>query len=582
MLFVLYRQPKLAAVALLGWLLVALFVWQHVWRRGPLGKDGATLGTRDLVSLGKRPGALWLLAFLVYMAATGFWVRVVSNYRYELRQYVLLAVLTVCLYLWLQRDPRARLVLRYSLMLSLAVVSAVGLLQAMLPIPILSPINPQIGAVNPSFMGYKNPMALALLGQLFLVARQVKEGPKRWFWGSILALELIYLATLGSRTSYFALMVAGLYLAVVMWGGGRESPRPSLEPRVWLGALGLVAVFCGVLALHPIARQKATSVLSFVAAPSSYLQSDRGIYLRNTLNMASHRPWGVGLGDWQTHYPVYRMHGRDVAFDDRFQVRRAHADHVQFLGEGGWPGAILWAGFVISLLIGAHRRAWGGSAEGTHSASPFFAAQWVALFVAMGSDYLLELPYNKFQFFLILALFWSADASDYQASSGQRMSKDVAVGRKTLLRASLMAAVLVAMVSGLFHYSQLLRRSYAAASIGQAHARWAAGDATAWPAVLRQTALHESTLVLMAGDTKTLHKDFLSLAHIAMVAGRREEAISYGDLSLRHHPFYSSAFKLMKELATTSSEERAWQEGYDFLMHRAASGWQGEYPSLPR
>lgn len=587
MLFVLYRQPKLAAVGMLGWVFVSLFAWHHLWQRAPLGV-GEVLAWRHLRELWQRPGARWLLAFVMYMAATGSWVRVAANYRYEIRQYGLLLPLVGCLYWTISRSPRARRLVQLSLMLSLAAISALGCLQALTPIPWLSPINPQIGAFNPSFMGYKNPMALAVLGQIFLVAGYARADSRPWLWRFILVMELGYLATLGSRTSYFALAVAGAYLAVLLFRQGRRegSATPVGGRRwvpPWLGALGLVVVFCGVLLAHPVGRHKAMSAVTLVASPTGYLESDRGIYLRNTLNMALHNPWGVGLGDWQTHYPLYRLHGRDVAFDDRFQVRRAHADHVQFLGEGGWPGAFLWAGFILSVWIAVHRRGWRSPTTGTSSTTPFLAAQWTALAVAMGFDYLLELPYNKFQFFVVLALIWASThaprGKTAVSPSGQGGPEvNPPSGGQTLFRGLVVVVALLAMVGHLTYYTQLLGRSLAAASIAQVYGRWAAGESTAWPELQRRISLHGATLMTSPGDSKTLHRDFLGLAHVAMAGGLPERARDLAIQALDHHPHYTPAFRLMGELAASPEERSRWQEGYEFVMERAEDGWRGEYP----
>lgn len=577
-LFVLYRQPKLAAIAILGWLFLALFAWRHLWRREPLTVAGRCGLPHPLVALRSWPGAPWLLAFVVYMACTGLWVRVASNYRYELRQYVLLVALTLCLGLWLRQDARARHIVLQALTLSLALVAAVGCLQAFVPVPWLSPINPDIGAVHPSFMGYKNPMALALLGQIFLVVQQATAGPRKTLWRLVLAMELVYLATLGSRTSYAALGLAGVYWGVLVVHRGLQTGQ--LDWRRWTAVgLTVASILVGAFTLHPVARQKIASVQEYVTAPTRYLDSDRGIYLRNTIHMARHHPWGVGLGDWQTHYPVYRVVGRDVAFDDRFQVRRAHSDHVQFLGEGGWPGALLWLGFALTLGVAAHRRAWRqGSAE-----SMALAAQWLALLVAMGSDYLLELPYNKFQFFLLLALFWSASGRDVdEASSNGEASLGAAASSgseepgwdpPTWLRGAVTAAVLIAMMGSLFHYGQLLRRVQAVASIAQPYTQWASGEASAWPQVLQQLGRDESTVRFAAGETKTLHKDFVMLAHIALAAGQSPQALHYGQRALDYHPYFTSAFRLLAEASQDPEDKARWQGHYDAVMHHATDGW---------
>ena len=151
--------------------------------------------------------------------------------------------------------------------------------------------------------------------------------------------------------------------------------------------------------------RKVRSALGFVRNPGTYLESDRGTYLVNTVHMARFHPLGVGVGDWQTHYPVYRKYKREMWFGEQFQVRRAHSDHVQMLGEGGWPGLFLWAAFLCSTMLITARR-WILERD---VRSLFLAAQLVAISAAMCVDYVIEHPYLKLQFFLVVFLCLSKE-----------------------------------------------------------------------------------------------------------------------------------------------------------------------------
>ncbi len=301
--FVLYREPKLIAVSILGWSLVSAWLWK--FRGGlSLSEVRRTLCRNPMPVLG---------LFVCYLMTTGFWVRVPQNYWYELNQYLLLFVLLVILLMWADRDPAVTGTVRTGLLVSMAVVTVVGLLQLAVPLPFLSPINPQIGAPHPSLMGYKNPAALAVLGQIFLLAGLIFDGepsiamPKtrRLLLGLLLAAETVYLASLGSRTSIMALVAAVLFLAI-LWSIRKPTLRRGVRGVLIVAAALLI---CGVtLTASEGGRKRAASMVALITNPASFLDTDRGTYFLNTLDMVRDNPMGVGLGDWQTHYPVHRRH----------------------------------------------------------------------------------------------------------------------------------------------------------------------------------------------------------------------------------------------------------------------------------
>jgi O-antigen ligase len=162
----------------------------------------------------------------------------------------------------------------------------------------------------------------------------------------LLAVELVYLISLQSRTSYAALAGASVFLAVLpAVRSGRRALRAALAIAAAVGLLTAAGL------ADAGARQRIRSLLAYVAHPASYLESDRGTYLLNSLNMVRCHPWGIGLGDWQTQYPVYRLHHRYVYFSATEQVNKAHSDHIEIFAETGWPGLFLWLGFWAALLL---------------------------------------------------------------------------------------------------------------------------------------------------------------------------------------------------------------------------------------
>lgn len=572
--FVLYRQPKEAAIGVLAWLFLVVFFWrQQVAGASPLMVVANTL---------RRWEVRILAAFLGWMACTAFWARVPENSLVELRQYLPLFLLLLVLVGWQERNPEVSRWIRLSLVLSLAGLTGMGLLQLFWEIAWLAPINPEIGAPNPSFMGYKNPMALALLGQIFLLAEMAsgRRSERRsswpggsWPWRLLLALELGYLATLGSRTSLFALGAGALLLFVLTVGARRNDPHKSEDGVSARGAglawaLAVVGVFVVVLGSHPVGRAKAESVLEYLSQPAKYLESDRGIYLLNTLEMVRHHPFGVGLGDWQTHYPVYRAVGRDVAFNETHQVRRAHSDPVQILGEGGWLGFFLWVALLGWPILRAMREGWRGD-----RGSRFASAQLLALAAAMSTDYLLDLPYGKLQLFLVLALAFAREGTSASGVQAQGIAAD------RWLRAGWKVALVLSLLLSVAFHASLLRRTLAAAAMQQGYQRWVSQGAEALPFLRQRIATYGPMFLASSAVTKTSYRDFVVLAHSAALLGHRPEAITLARRSLDLHPYYPQTYDLMAYLADDPEVARAWREARLYILEEARHGF--DHPEPP-
>ncbi|NJL29453.1 MAG: O-antigen ligase family protein, partial [Thermoanaerobaculia bacterium] len=384
--FVLYEEPKLAALELFGWCLLAALTW----------KRPSDLNLGPALSRSRRAPWCWWWLLLLYSLLTRLWVAVPANLWFELRQYFLVGMLVLFLQAWAERDPRIVSRVSQGLVLSAVLLTAVGLFQVAFPVPWLSPIDPGSGVANPSLMGYRSPAALALVGQICVLGKMIAETqtPTRRRWlALLLALELIYLATLESRTAYVALLVTGLFLLVAWALAGRSRTRTRFVPAVVLG----LAVLASATLLNPAARERLGSVVSLATRPSALVQTDRGTYLLNSLNMVRHHPFGVGLGDWQTQYPVYRRYQRTLYFSETLQVRKAHDDHVQIFAELGWPGLVLWSGFLVGVVL-VPLKSFLTTGE---PARLLIAGQVVTSTVAMAMDSVLEAPWGKLQMLLV-------------------------------------------------------------------------------------------------------------------------------------------------------------------------------------
>ena len=392
-IFVNYREPKLIAVQILAWLFLTIF-WWVIW------KD--PLRHKRLLAVIKDPWTWSLVAFVLYLCWTARQALVIEASFYELAQYWALLNLYIALVVLWQEETYMRTAL-VAISASFVIVTAIGLYQLWKPIPFLIPIP---GPKNPSTMGYKNPAALAVLGQIFLLLSLISQWGQKGRWipaviGGLVAIaETAYLATLQSRTSYFAFTITIIFILgftlCLLWRKRRIGILKILGPMILMA----VMIFGWILISYPPAQRRVQMTVKYFKKPSSFLTSDRGTYLRNSIYMAQKNLFGVGIGNWGFAYPVYRYFQPKVCFNEFVQARRAHGDYAQMLGETGWPGLVLWLVLLGWALVRGLRAVWHSQEFG----SLFVVGQFLAFLLAMLFDYCIEMPYHKFAFFGVLIM----------------------------------------------------------------------------------------------------------------------------------------------------------------------------------
>ena len=556
---ILYREPKKDVVTILCWTLVL----------GVLLLLGRRIDSRKLSVLITDPSVIALSLLLSYFGLTRLWVTVPENWGYEMSQYTLLFLLFLVLLAWTTITPTVPAWVRNTLVLSIGVVTAIGVIQGFTPGIAPAAINPFGEVGNPSLMGYKNPAALSVMAQIFILAGAAFSLEKRRIGlksllGILLVVELVYLVSLQSRTAYFSLLIGSLVLAVLWPLSSRGSVRRTMAALA-VGAL----VVLGGLAANPAAMDKMKSVIHHLRSPCAYLQSGRGTYLINTLNMVKHHPFGVGLGDWQTMYPVYRKVNPDTAFDEEFQVRRAHSDHVQILGEGGWPGLVLWSVFLITVVgrtaIAAVRR--------RNRSAAFLTAQLVAIVAAMGTDFFTEIPYNKFQFFLLVFLAVSLVRPLHPDTRPTNT-----LGRRSwLFIAIIVAAAAGASIVGSIQTEKKLIASATSTSLSNEAVAANRKPELAAFLVEEATTIGE-TWTHRHGHWKTLFRDHLAVARSAALTGNSRFAREEARESLRLQPFNPQGLRLMVELSPDPVEAALWDTALRHVEQSPGFGFRVYHP----
>ena len=564
-LYVLYREPKQALISLLGWALLCVWAWRH--RR---------IDSRAYWRAAKSLPTMLFLALLAWMSITRLWSTVPANHLLEMRGWLLTFLLAVAIVAGarlqgsrLQGSHAWARDLKWALVFAGAAVTCLGLVQLVMPMTFLAPIDAvRSGVAHSSTFGYKNPAALFIVGQIFVLVGVALEsrGWRRLMLTALLAVEVAYVVSLQSRTALLALLAGLVALALLPTRGERRWPPSANDTAVW--ALGAVLAIGAGFALSPTSLERAASRLSQLE-PAAYLASDRGIYLRNTLAMVERQPLGVGLGDWQTEYPVFRRHGRDLFYDGLHQLRRAHSDHVQMLGELGWPGLALWLALLGSAL-------WRGfMVRGRSPAAVAASAQFFAFTVAMAGDYVVEMPYHRLQFGLLLALLLIETGKPESRPAAPRSS----TGKRP--RAWLLAAACGVVWLGESTTAALtLRGAVAEVEVERTYRVALAVESTAeqGPA-LRPVRAAAERLDAWPFHTKTRFRADLIAAHAEYLLGDRRRACAHLRRSLEFYPYNPPAMQLAMELSREPAAKDAWSRAAHHVAREATASFGPEYPS---
>jgi O-antigen ligase len=146
------------------------------------------------------------------------------------------------------------------------------------------------------------------------------------------------------------------------------------------------------------------------AQPAETFFSSRGWIWRDTLAMIGANPFaGVGLGAYETAYPIYSKDDGAIVLGKSFAVDRAHNDYLQVLADCGVAGAALAVWFIVLIFQAVNR--------GKQSHDPLHRALAIGggagifgLLVHSLVDFNLQLPSNALLFLLLTAAVSQAGA----------------------------------------------------------------------------------------------------------------------------------------------------------------------------
>ncbi len=146
-------------------------------------------------------------------------------------------------------------------------------------------------------------------------------------------------------------------------------------------------------------------ILTYFRDPKRFFtETARGAAILDTWEMFREHPLGVGAGNWGFVYPLYHKHMLKKSFSESIQIRRAHNDFAEFLGETGLIGLVIVLLFIFYIL----RKLFSLLKENFVSLNLILSicliAQFIVLLISMSLTFYLEYPYRKFLFVFFMVL----------------------------------------------------------------------------------------------------------------------------------------------------------------------------------
>jgi len=283
---------------------------------------------------------------------------------------------------------------------------------------VTSPFGPF--ANHNHFAGYMEllmPLPLAMV-----ITRAVNRDARLFHLFAAIMMAVSAVASL-SRGGMIGLVAEILFIALMSWKAesrrsNRNARGRALTPphaRAFSGPpLRAVAFLCLIIAAigagvywtgpeRVLDRVAQTGIVSEDPKAESFFAS-RGWIWRDTLAMISANPiLGVGLGAYETAYPLYSKDDATNKAGASYSVDRAHNDYLQALADCGVVGGAIVLWFIVSLF-----RAVASGARSENSLLRAFAigggAGLFGLLIHSLFDFNLQLPSNALLFLLLAAI----------------------------------------------------------------------------------------------------------------------------------------------------------------------------------
>jgi O-antigen ligase len=286
-----------------------------------------------------------------------------------------------------------------------------------------SPFGPFVNRNH--FAGYME--LLAPLPIAMVITRAAPRDSQLLYVFAATMMSLSAIVSL-SRGGMISLAAEIAFIAIIAAGSGNRSEshtdarsRLKMSRSLRTAALILVviaSISAGIFWAGPerIVDRITGETTSGRAQRAETFFTSRGWIWRETVAMIGANPFlGVGLGAYETAYPVYSADDGSMVLGKALSVDRAHNDYLQVLSDCGLVGGALAAWFIILIFRAV--------ARGKSSHDPLRRALAIGggagifgLLVHSLVDFNLQLPSNALLFLLLSAAVFQAGAKKSAAT----------------------------------------------------------------------------------------------------------------------------------------------------------------------
>jgi len=200
--------------------------------------------------------------------------------------------------------------------------------------------------------GHKNLFSSFLFLNLFFLIAAYFKLEDSWKSVSIICILLncTFIFLLGTKAVWLAICVS-MAIFILLHFFSKYSKHPKLKFPVSLIITVLLANIFFMNFLQPLIHKSIRYTSASPSAHSIKLEQERLILWDKTYQLINQKPvYGLGMGNWQIHFPDATLSNLWRAEDLNFTFQRPHNDFLWILSETGLIGFNLFLLFLISLL----------------------------------------------------------------------------------------------------------------------------------------------------------------------------------------------------------------------------------------
>jgi O-antigen ligase len=311
--------------------------------------------TRQKLILGLDIVVLAYIAYTAFSALSACWAKNIPEALFESSKQILGLFVFMFTYLCLRRDQVyfIQAILKISIIVSLIVF-----LFAFYQFNKLNDLSAESLYLVSGLNGHKNLLSSFLFIHLFFLILASYKFEKNWKTLAIVSITLnfVLIFLLKTKAVWLALFICSLlYLILYVLCTETKSRKSRTNIYVVIGTVLVLLNLVFFVFLKPIIHSNTYSDEWDKKDSKSKvlnLEKERLILWEKTYYMIQKNPvLGVGMGNWQIHFPEAGLSGLWRAEDLNFTFQRPHNDFLWILSETGLIGFNLFLFFLTALLV---------------------------------------------------------------------------------------------------------------------------------------------------------------------------------------------------------------------------------------